>query len=150
MGLDTAPSRIERRRVRDVRCEVGEADVIRFTGDLVGDAHIRYQAGTEPGCDNRRAWLVCRLIIPGGLFVDVSQAVGTTASDHMAADLRTRYLRHGTRATVWAKGAMTVDKQGTTVLVLLLPQIFVDTVAPRTDPLPVVAMRDTVAAIEGS
>lgn len=129
MGLDMPPPprAIPRRRNTEPQVPHAGADCVRLSGVLTMDAYIRFQAGTANAADNRRAWLVARLMLPGGLFVDVAQDAGTTATQHHAAQARCRHLRTGARVTAWAKGAITATKHGVTVLVLLLPQLFIDT-----------------------
>ena len=121
------PGRAERRRAQQSATPDG-ADVIRISGELFADAVVRYQAGTSETTEHRRAWLQVRLMLPGGLFVMAAEELGTATTAHHTAHQRARHLRRGLRCMVYGKGAITVQQHGETVLQVLLPQIFIDSV----------------------
>lgn len=110
-----------------------DPDCVRITGTLTADAVLRYAPKPEPGHSHRRAWLSLHMATPGGLLVEASQDCGTQTAAHHAAISKARHLRTGTRATVWAKGAMVITRRtAEPTLVLLLPTIVIQTADPRT------------------
>jgi hypothetical protein len=95
------------------QADLQRVDLVRITGVLEYDAHVRYSAGANP-----RAWVVLEIVPPRGLRYQVLQDLGTDPTDHMQAEARAVGLRRGALVSATGSWLRLRTDHGHAVLVL--------------------------------